>query len=57
MILKDLIFHMIQEEQRFVNYNINLIHKKLHIYIICIYQISSTQELSTLQETKERKKI
>ena len=36
MIIKDLIFHMIQEEQSFVDCNLNFIHKKLHINIIYI---------------------
>ena len=46
MIIKDLIFLMIQEEQGFVNYNLNMIHNKI-TYQHYIHQISSSQELHT----------
>ena len=42
MIIKDLIFHMIQQEQSFVNHNLNLIHNIItyqHYMYIKFHQV------------------
>ena len=57
MIIKDLIFHMIQEEQSFVDCNLNFIHKKLHINILyLIHQVNHyIHDFILLQETSYMK--
>ena len=57
MIIMDLIFHMIQEEQSFVDCNLNFIYNKI-TYQHYIHKISSSQALHTsknpyIQETKQ----
>ena len=57
MIIKDLIFHMIQEEQSFVDCNLNFIYNKITYQHL--YQIPSSPALPTYQHPyiQETRKI